>query len=247
MSFTVKWSTPPSRLILAPTALHIWRTPLEVSADVFANFSGLLSTRELARASRFVFDRDRRHFTVARATLRLLLGRYLQLPLDSMQMQIEEGPRGKPFLKNGPQPSELKFNLSHSHGVAVFAVAKQRELGIDLEKIRPDFASREIAERYFSPQEVSELEALPPSLYTLGFFQCWTRKEAYVKARSEGLQIPLNSFSVTLTPGQSPKLTSCDSAYWSIYSFQPFPEFVAAVAAERFEWELSFYEGLDLV
>ena len=175
----------------------------------------------------------------------LLLGRYLQIPADSLR--IEEGPQGKPFLADGLHPSELKFNLSHSHGLAVFAVARQREIGIDVEKIRDDFASREIAQRYFSPQEIAELDALPLPLHALGFFQCWTRKEAYVKARGDGLQTPLDSFSVTLTPGQLPELTSCDSPCWSIYSFQPFPEFAAAVVAERFEWKLSCYEGSDLV
>lgn len=245
MLSTVNWCTPSSSLTLAPTALHIWRASLDVSPDSVARFSALLSSGELVRADRFIFDRDRQHFTVARATLRLLLGRYLQIPADSLR--IEEGPQGKPFLADGLHPSELKFNLSHSHGLAVFAVARQREIGIDVEKIRDDFASREIAQRYFSPQEIAELDALPLPLHALGFFQCWTRKEAYVKARGDGLQTPLDSFSVTLTPGQLPELTSCDSPCWSIYSFQPFPEFAAAVVAERFEWKLSCYEGSDLV
>lgn len=245
MDSTVNWSIPPACLTLMPAALHVWRAALEVSPESLARYSALLSPGELVRADRFVFGRDRQHFIVARATLRLLLGRYLQIPPNSLK--FDEGPQGKPSLVERLRPSDLKFNVSHSHGLVVFAFARQRELGIDVEKIRPDFASREIAQRYFSPQEIAELDALPPSVYTEGFFRCWTRKEAYIKARGQGLQIRLESFSVTLAPQQLPELTASDGLHWAMYSFDPAPEFVAAVVAERSAWTLSFYEGSGLL
>jgi 4'-phosphopantetheinyl transferase len=245
MHSTVTWSRPPDSLAISSGELHIWRAPLDVPADSVARFSALLSPEELARAGRFVFAGGRQHFTVARATLRLLLGRYLQAPPESLR--IETGPQNKPFVAENSYPSELRFNLSHSHGLALFAFAIQRDLGIDVEKLRPGFASRDIAQRYFSQQEIAELDALPPSLYSLGFFQCWTGKEAYIKARGQGLQIPLDSFSVTLTPGQPAGLTSSDTHRWSIYSFQPSEEYVAALVAERLEWKLSFYDASGLV
>lgn len=244
MDSTINWLTPPECLTLTPDALHVWRVPLEVSPGSLPRHSALLCPGELARADRFVFGGDRQHFIVARATLRLLLGRYLQIPPGSLK--FDEGPRGKPFLAERLHASDLKFNASHSHGLAVFAFALQRELGIDVEKVRPDFASRDIAQRYFSPQEIAELDALPPSSYTKGFFRCWTRKEAYMKARGQGLHIPLDSFSVSLTPERPPELTASDGLHWSMYSFEPGPEFFAAVVAERSEWALSFYEGSDL-
>lgn len=227
-----------------PNDLHIWRATLEVSSDSLAGYSVLLSADELARADRYVFARDRQHFMVARATLRLLLGRYLHLSPSSMHFEL--GPYGKPFLAEEFQPSKLKFNASHTYGVGLFAFTMSRECGIDVEKIRPEFATREVAKHYFSAQEITELDALSPSLFTMGFFQCWTRKEAYLKARGTGLQTPLDSFAVTATPGRPPQLSSCDSLRWSIYSFEPFQDFVAAVVAERLEWTLTFYDATGL-
>lgn len=241
----MQWLSPQAVYTLPSGSLQIWRTRLEVGSDSLARYSGLLSPEELARAGRFALTRDRDRFIVSHATLRLLLSRYLQIPSDSLR--IEEGPRGKPFVGGSEFASELKFNLSHSQELAVFAFTRQKEVGIDVEKIRLDFASREIAQRYFSPLEIANLDALQPQLYTAGFFQCWTRKEAYIKARGQGLYIPLDSFSVSLAPGHPPELTASDSARWSMYSFEPFPEYVAAVVGEKYDWTLSFYEGSNLL
>ncbi|HUN60381.1 MAG TPA: 4'-phosphopantetheinyl transferase superfamily protein [Candidatus Sulfotelmatobacter sp.] len=223
--------------------LHVWRISLEVSSDSLAGYSTLLSADELARADRYVFGRDRHQFIVARGTLRLLLGRYLHISPSSIHFEF--GPYGKPFLGEEFQASKLKFNVSHAYGLGLFAFTISGECGIDVEKIRPEFATREVAKNYFSAQEISELDALSPSLFATGFFECWTRKEAYLKARGAGLQIPLDSFAVTATPGRRPELSSGDSSRWSIYSFQPFQDFVAAVVADRLEWTLTFYDATD--
>lgn len=111
-------------------------------------------------------------------------------------------------------------------------------MGIDLECIRPDFSTEEIAERFFSKKEVAEFLALSAEQKPTGFFLCWTRKEAYIKAKSAGLQIPLDSFSVSLIPGQPEKLQSSDSQRWSLRSFQPAPDFAAAVVSEGQGWQL---------
>lgn len=244
MDSTIPWLASPAEFTLPPGSLQIWRSQLDVSSDSLARFSGLLSPDELARAARFVFPHDRQRFIVSRATLRLLLGKYLRTPPDSVQ--IEVGPYGKPHMAGNNLSFDLKFNLSHSHGMAVFAFAAEREVGIDIEKIREHFASRDIAKRYFSPQEIAKLDALRPQLYTLGFFQCWTRKEAYIKARGEGLQIPLDSFSVSVEPGCPPEIAFSDSERWSMYSFAPFPEFAAAVVAEKSDWTLSLFDATEL-
>jgi len=236
-----KWSTPPARPTLMANDLHVWRIGLEVPSDSLARYSTLLSADELARADRHVFARDRHQFIIARGTLRLLLGRYLGISPSSMHFEL--GPYGKPFLLEEFQPSKLKFNVSHAYGVGLFAFTISGECGIDVEKIRPEFATREVAKNYFSAQEITELDALSPSLFATGFFQCWTRKEAYLKARGTGLHIPLDSFAVTATPGRPPELSSCDSSRWAIYSFEPFEGFVGAVVAERLDWTLSFYDA----
>jgi 4'-phosphopantetheinyl transferase len=172
--------------------------------------------------------------------LRLLLGRYLRQPAASIA--IRKGSHDKPYLSAEAGEQPLRFNVSHSHGLALFAFALQREVGIDLEKLRPDFASEDVAERFFSAREREELRSIPADLRTEGFFLCWTRKEAYVKAHGDGLHIPLDSFDVTLTPGQPAELRSADSARWTLRSFSPAPEYAAAAVAEGSGWTMQFFD-----
>jgi 4'-phosphopantetheinyl transferase len=115
----------------------------------------------------------------------------------------------------------------------VLAFARNCEIGIDVEPISREFAGEEIAKRYFSAREVAELIALPPEMRPEGFSLCWTRKEAYVKARGLGLQIPLDSFSVSLTPNRPELLESEDAHRWRLRSFKPAPDFAAAVVHEK--------------
>ena len=188
-----------------------------------------LSADEKSRADRFVFAGDRDRFVAARGILRELLGSYAGTA--PAELKFDYGSQSKPELSPAHPP--IRFNLSHSHGLAVYAFARERHLGIDLELIQPEFAGDEIAERYFSAPELAELRALPPETRAEGFFLCWTRKEAYVKARGEGLQISLASFDVSLTPGKEERLRSDDALRWQLHSFQPAPQYVGALVAEN--------------
>jgi 4'-phosphopantetheinyl transferase len=132
--------------------------------------------------------------------------------------------------------------VSHSHGVALLGFAIRRRLGIDVELVRPDIANKETAERYFSPQETVELRALQPSLRAEAFFLCWTRKEAYIKARGEGLLIPLKSFSVGLIPGQPERLESADSHRWTLRSLKPDPAYAGALVGEGTGWRMRCWD-----
>jgi 4'-phosphopantetheinyl transferase len=224
---SVKWSPPPQALTLGENEVHIWRAWLDVDAREFARLSSYLSPDELLRANRFVFSRDRHHFTVARGRLRELLGLYLKATAESFRFRT--GRNGKPSLA---EDIPVRFNLTHSHGLALFGFVINHELGIDVEKVRAEFASKEIAERYFSAAEQRELSQLPAEMHTDAFFLCWTRKEAYVKAHGDGLQIPLDSFDVSLTPGKPEILRSMDHERWSMRSFTPATEFVASIVGE---------------
>ncbi len=234
------WSFPPTKLELAESEIHVWRASLDLDEETLSRYASILSQDETIRASRFLFPRDRDHFTVARGVLRELLGKYVDC--SPARLEFQYGPRGKPALRAAEGRSRIHFNLSHSRGLAVYAVARNRELGIDLEPIRPEFAGENIAERHFSAQELNEWHSLPPELRAEAFFLCWTRKEAYVKARGEGLQIPLASFSVTLTPGQPAELLSPDGARWRLHSFQPAPGYAAAVVGEGKDWRLLHWD-----
>jgi 4'-phosphopantetheinyl transferase len=224
----VSWSRPAQALALQEDELHIWLAWLDVEPQERTRLCSYLNKDEVSRAQRFIFPRDRDHFIVARGRLRELLGKYLHCPPNAVQFKT--GRYGKLSLLD--DRDQLRFNLSHSHGLALYGFCMARELGIDTEKIRPQFAGEGIAERYFSETEQRELAELPKELRDTAFFLCWTRKEAYIKAHGDGLQIALDSFDVSLKPGEPETLRSVDSGRWSMRSFTPAPEFVAAIIAE---------------
>lgn len=233
------------RTPLAPGEVHIWRASQTVEPPVLARLHALLDPAEKARAERFVFQRDRDRFIVAHGILRELLAAYIGCA--PAEIGFDYGPQGKPSLRASDLPSlragdpprfncseaaRVRFNMAHSHGLAAFAFALDRELGIDVELIRADFGGEDIAKRYFSRAEVAELMSLPSEMRAEAFFLCWSRKEAYIKARGQGLQIPLASFSVSLTPGAPERLRADDASRWGLRSFHPKDGYAGAVIGE---------------
>lgn len=246
MSGEVQWTSPVETPELPDNEVHIWRAPLEMDSATLIHLQRTLAKDEKARSERFIFDQDRNHFIAARGILREVLGRYLQRPPQTIDFVY--GARGKPAISNGGSRHPICFNLSHSHGLAVIGIAREREIGIDIELMRPEFAGEEIARRYFSAKEVDELNRLPAELRTEGFFHCWTRKEAYIKAKGDGLYIPLESFDVSLTPGLPTELNSADRSLWSLHSFTPDPGYVGALVGEGNNWRsryLNWTHGWD--
>jgi 4'-phosphopantetheinyl transferase len=224
------WSADPGTIQTSECEVHIWRATLEPEPQVVEKLSSFHSADEKARSERFHFSRDRMQFLVARGVLRELLGRYLSHHPSAVR--IEYGPYGKPYIREQSHRVPIRFSVSHSHGLALFAFAIGREVGVDVEMVRPDFGGEEAAENHFAPREVRELCSLAPAERAEGFFLCWTRKEAYVKARGEGLQVPLKSFRVSLTPGEPARLEAEDCMRWSLFSLRPAPNFVGALVAE---------------
>lgn len=244
MTPAVEWSSPSVILEAANKEIHVWRASLACDQTTLQRLESTLTNGERARAGRFVFESDRHHFIAARGFLRDLLGGYLHCAPESIDFSY--GPRGKPSVANLRARCAVRFNLSHSHGLALVAIGCEREVGIDIELIRPEVASEEIATHYFSTKEVDELSNLPAELRTEGFFLCWTRKEAYVKAKGDGLYTPLDSFSVSLSPGSPATLSSADESRWKIESFVPSlvsePRYAAALVAEGKDWKLRYFE-----
>ena len=226
------WEMSPKRLDLAEDEVHVWRANLDCEAIHLRRFERTLSTDEKERANRFFFSGDRDGFIVARGILREMLGKYVNRAPG--QLEFDYGPNGKPSLRTDVR---LQFNVSHSHGIALLAFSLGRRLGVDVEFIRK-IAGQEISEHYFSPQEIAELRSLPPPVQDEGFFLCWTRKEAYIKARGEGLHVPLKSFCVTLTPGTPERLQTTDGLQWSLHSLRPDAHYVGAVVGEGRGWKL---------
>jgi len=223
---------------LGPDEVHVWCAALDQPAHVLARLRGLLSADELTRASRYHFEKDARHFVVGRGVLRTLLGRYLRRPPE--RLSFETNAYGKPALAGVGGP--LNFNLSHSHGLALYAFTHARTVGIDIEHMRADVDCGQLAGHYFSPLEVRTLLALPSGSQRQGFFNCWTRKEAYIKARGEGLSRLLASFDVTLAPGEPASLLRDDDeegvTRWSLRELSVPEGYAAAVAVEGHGWRL---------
>ena len=237
MASPAAWSPAPQRLILAPAEIHLWRARCNEGPEPL-HYLKLLSPEEKKRAGRFAIDGARRDFVVSRGMLRELLAAYLNTrPRDIV---LRYGAHGKPSVSQNGAESTVRFNVSHSRGFALFAFGLEAEIGVDVERIRTEFPGREIAERFFSEQEVAALGELPPEQSSEAFFRCWTRKEAYVKARGGGLQIPLRSFSVGLDEDQ--QIVDERGKEWSIYPFEPETGFAAAVAAEGRGWRVKYWE-----
>jgi 4'-phosphopantetheinyl transferase len=224
--------------------VHIWRATLELPDTAVQNFRQLLSSDETTRADRYHFERDRRHFTVARGVLRSLLGRYLSL--EPAELSFQYSHYGKPDV-TFESPSDLKFNLAHSGGIALYAFTKLAEVGIDVEFIRAEFTGDEIARRYFSAGEVSALQTLGEVQRHQAFFDCWTRKEAFIKAKGMGLSLGLDQFDVTLTPHEEPALlctrwNEAEARRWSIRAIEVGDNFKAAVAVQAHNWQAKLFE-----
>lgn len=234
----------PSRfpgLSLEASEVHLWQAALDGRpADIFESF---LSPDELARANRFHFVNDRNHFVVARGLLRNLLAAYLGF--NCANLRFSYGAQGKPFLLLDNQ-TQINFNISHSHGRAAFAFSRGRELGIDIEYVKDDFDDELIANRFFSRTEVLSLRTVPAELRKQAFFNCWTRKEAYIKARGEGLSMPLDQFDVTLRPDEPVRLLNNyreerEVSRWSMQAIAAPEGYAGALVVEGHDWKLKSF------
>jgi 4'-phosphopantetheinyl transferase len=223
------WPTMRSAPPLDAGEVHVWRIALDLPPESVAALAELLAPEETVRAQRFYFERDRRRFSVARGTLRSLLALYRGL--DARAIRFAYGPQGKPALAEAGSPP-VCFNLAHSHELALVALTRGLEVGTDVEHIRPRESAEGIVERYFAERERSALSQVPPHEQQMAFYRCWTRKEAYMKALGTGLNLPLDSFDVSVTP--EPLLLSAggDVRQWSMIEVIPGPDYVGCVAVE---------------
>jgi len=226
------WLPPPKRLTLTAGEVHVWAVLLDQTPDTVQALLKILSPDECARATRYHFQRDFEHFVIARGVLRDILSRYLNV--SSHKIEFLYNQCGKPLLASCDW--SLGFNLSHAKGVALCAISQTNAIGVDIEYAREDFPGDEIAERFFSANEVAALRDLAPDLRTVGFFNCWTRKEAYIKARGEGLSHPLDSFTVSLIPGHPARILTADdpleTSRWTLMELLPGRDHIASLAVE---------------
>ena len=212
--------------------VHVWQVDLVAWDKEADSLFQLLNREEQERAVRFKFPAPRNQFVISRALLRRALARYLRI--EASEIHFRTTANGKPKLA---QSRDLHFNLSHSEGVTLFAMAHRRQLGVDVERIRQDINVMELAERFFSKPEVQWLQAEPSGQQIPSFFSCWTGKEAYIKAQGEGMSLPLGSFGVLPGPsGSELQLRVYDdpeeSQRWSMWQLELGADLRAALAVE---------------
>jgi 4'-phosphopantetheinyl transferase len=242
------WLPQPEQVTLSHTDVHVWRATLDLSYQQQRALEQILSADEQARAARFHFPLLQSRCRASRGILRVLLGRYLHIAPNVLAFSYTR--LGKPFLQTGAGYEAITFNVSHSGGIALYAVSNARSVGIDLEQICYDLDVTQLAAHFFSVQEQNELSALPVSQQVPAFFNGWTRKEAYLKARGVGLSLPLNQFSVPLHSYGAIHTTGLhqgdDDARWTLRAIQPGFNLAAALAVEGpLDWIMTCWQWKD--
>ena len=227
------WGSPPKSLSLSDNEVHLWRASLSLPADVIQQFGQTLSADEWQRAQRFHFERDRRRFIAGRSILRKILSRYLAI--TPSQINFCYGPQGKPALSNDGDGLSLCFNLSHSGDMVLYAITRDRQIGVDIEQIR-EINAEQLAQRFFSLQEFAAIKSVSPPQKQAAFFQLWTCKEAVLKATGKGIS-GLEQVEIRLGIEDPTQLIRLDGDSlsidnWSIQQFAPAAGYTAALAAE---------------
>ncbi|MBI2534762.1 MAG: 4'-phosphopantetheinyl transferase superfamily protein [Deltaproteobacteria bacterium] len=235
---SLAWPFPPPTLTLEPNEAHVWLVEANDAVVRASHLETLLSSAERERAAKFKFEKDRRLYTVTHAALRSILAGYLNVAPGDLEFEI--GRRGKPRLAPNFSKDSLEFNLSHSFEVALIAVTREREIGVDVEHIKKEFAFAEVAERYFTTREVSAIRALPEDLQRRAFYQCWTSKEAFLKAKGVGLSGELDEVEI-LFGGEGRVQVKNTLPGWHLSELNPCDGYVGAVALEINKCDLRCY------
>ncbi len=242
------WRLPPASIRLCSKEVHIWRASLVAAASQMPILKKVLNDEERHRAEQFFRLKDHDNYIITRGILRHILSRYLNI--NASQLQFDYNAFGKPFLAKTNNGDDVRFNLSHSGELALYAITRNRDVGIDVEDTRIELDFEQIAAQFFSVQEFAELRALPEAERMQGFYNCWTRKEAYVKAKGRGFSLDLKKFDVTLTPNSPAALLQtkdepADASRWSLVNLPVNQDYVAALAVEGHDFKLKCWRWLE--
>jgi len=238
------WQPPPAALLLGQDEVHVWHAQLDISPQDLATYQHSLSTDEIARAQRLHNPADQRRFVARRGLLRRLLSNYLQV--RPAEIRFSYTAYGQPLLSVRDQRNRLRFSLSHTSDHALFAVSRNRDIGIDIEYLHYLFEYEQIAGSLFAAEEYALLCALPLAQRAKAFFRLWACKEAYIKACGLGLSLPLNTFAVALAPDESARLLYVHkqggAAHSSLRELQIDEQHAAALAVEGSDWQLRCWQ-----
>jgi 4'-phosphopantetheinyl transferase len=241
------WRPPPADWRLSNAGVHLWRASVDRPAWRVRQLAQTLSGDERARAERFYFERDKNHFVVGRGLLRR--SSVATWASNHADWHFGVAPMASRCWWN-QLGRTLCFNRSRSQGLVLYASTRDREVGIDLERIRSMPEAKWIAHHFFSARETTAFYALPPGRRLEAFFNCWTRKEAYIKALGDALARPLDRFDVFLAPREPARLLHVEGdpqevARWCLVALMPAASYVAALAVEGDGWQLACWEWAD--
>ncbi|HSE96696.1 MAG TPA: 4'-phosphopantetheinyl transferase superfamily protein [Blastocatellia bacterium] len=246
MAVDIEWRAEPEPSSLSKGDVDIWFVFLGM--PVTGSPERLLADDERKRAARFHLQRDRRWYIAAHASLRRILGRYLDK--DPSRIQFDYGKNGKPHLSCENDTDGLCFNLSCSHGIALIAVTRGLEVGVDVERIEADVDIERMAERFFSAREREAVTSLPEARRREAFFACWTLKEAYVKAIGAGLSVAPESFDVSAGLTGTPARLTCESealsqTQWVIQRIASPAGYQSALALNDYPYRVRYGQWRD--
>lgn len=240
------WAAPPASLKLEANEIHVWAARLD--AENILESERVISADEGVRADRFRFETHRNQFIAARGVLRRVLGEYLHS--EPRELRFQYGKFGKPAIAD-EHLTGIKFNISHSENLALFAVTREREIGVDIERINSSMVDAEMILQCLTEQEKSYLFALPLDKRDIFFFECWTRKEAFMKGCGKGLAIPPNEIETLSFTNSSPDFPEGGAGFrpfqWSLQTIPFIPGHAAALAAAAAgtETRLRFWKYSD--
>lgn len=239
------WHMPPRDLMLANKEVHVWLASLDQPDIDFNRLAQTLSENEITKTRRYHFNRDRRRFIVGRGALRLILGLYTGSPPE--RLEFLTGANGKPYLAKKCNSDKLMFNVSYANRLILYGFTRNIRIGVDVEHIRAMPDAADIAARFFSKRENKKFQALPQSQKRSAFFQCWTRKEAYLKALGEGISDRLDQFDVSLNSCEPAALlrTSWDpkeADRWSLMEINPGSGYIGTIAVEGHRSQLKYFQ-----
>jgi len=245
---TSPWPSRSQPVDLGTAEAHLWVIDLDLVPERLPDFRSTLSPDEEERASRFLKSVDARRYTAARASLRRLLGAYIGIEPGRLRFTYDRF--GKPGLGGELSAASVRFSVSHSGDRGLFGFVREHRIGVDLEHIRADIDVENLAKNHFSPREFQKLRSLSSDRQLEAFFCCWTRKEAYLKGRGEGVSYGLDRVEVSMSPGEPAAiLRAFDDPdvirRWTLEHLRPAPDYLGAAAVEAnninfecFQWEI---------
>jgi 4'-phosphopantetheinyl transferase len=237
---------PSSKLQLSENDVHVWRLKLDSDQYEISELIKMLSLEEKRAAGRFHFEKHRRRYIGSHAGLRTILGRFYT-DIRPEELRFGYGEYGKPHILAGFFEGKLCFNMAASHELALIAVTRDNEIGVDVEFCRDLQDTDEIAAHHFTNSEIAAYQSLKGKRKIAGFYHCWTRKEAFIKAIGEGMSYPLDRFEVSLVPEEPARLISIEgdtekAQRWTLKSFYPSKGYTAALAVKKSGLKVSYWQ-----